>query len=35
MYDRGTGLVLCQPSRLLDGVPRRLLKPMTLTESFD
>jgi len=35
MYDRGIGLVLSKPSRLLDGVPRRLLKPMTLTESFD
>jgi DNA helicase-2/ATP-dependent DNA helicase PcrA len=35
IYDRGTGLVLSKPSRLLDGVPRRLLRPMTLTESFD
>ncbi len=35
MYDRGTGLVMTKPSRFLDGVPRTLLRPMQLVESFD
>lgn len=35
MYDRASGMVLAKPSRFLDGVPRQLLKPMQLVESFD
>ena len=32
MYDRAAGMVLCKPSRFLDGIPRELLRPMQLVE---
>lgn len=35
MYDRATGMVLSKPSRFLDGIPRTVLRPMQLVESFD
>jgi len=35
MYDRATGMVLSKPSRFLDGIERRVLRPMQLIESFD
>ena len=35
MYDRGTGMVLSKPSRFVDGIPRELLRPMKLIESYD
>jgi DNA helicase-2/ATP-dependent DNA helicase PcrA len=35
MYDRATGMVLSKPSRFLEGIERRVLRPMQLIESFD
>ncbi|MCS6927176.1 MAG: ATP-dependent helicase, partial [Candidatus Binatia bacterium] len=32
IFDRATGMVLCKPSRFLDGIPRRILEPMLLVE---
>jgi ATP-dependent DNA helicase UvrD/PcrA len=32
MYDRGSGMVLSKPSRFLDNVPPRILRPMQLVE---
>jgi len=31
-YDRASGMVLCQPSRFLDGIPREVLRPVQLVE---
>ncbi|MGD9764702.1 MAG: ATP-dependent helicase [Candidatus Binatia bacterium] len=35
MYDRSTGMVLTKPSQFLDGVPREVLNPVRLIESYD
>ncbi|MDX2167158.1 MAG: 3'-5' exonuclease, partial [Deltaproteobacteria bacterium] len=35
MYDRATGMVLSKPSRFLDDIPKTVLRPMQLVESFD
>lgn len=35
VYDRASGMVLSKPSRFLDEVPRAVLRPMHLIESFD
>ena len=32
MYDRGSGLVLCKPSRFLDGIGRAVLRPVQVIE---
>jgi DNA helicase-2/ATP-dependent DNA helicase PcrA len=35
MYDRSAGFVLSKPSRFLDDVPRELLRPVQVVESFE
>jgi DNA helicase-2/ATP-dependent DNA helicase PcrA len=35
IFDRATGMVLCKPSRFLDGIPRRMLQPVMLMEEDD
>ena len=32
IFDRSTGMVLCKPSRFLDGLPQRVLEPIVLVE---
>jgi DNA helicase-2/ATP-dependent DNA helicase PcrA len=32
MIDRGSGLVLCKPSRFFDGIPRKILRPVQVVE---
>jgi DNA helicase-2/ATP-dependent DNA helicase PcrA len=32
MYDRGAGMVFSKPSRFIDDIPRRILRPMQLVE---
>jgi DNA helicase-2/ATP-dependent DNA helicase PcrA len=32
IFDRATGMVLCKPSRFLDGISRRVLEPVMLVE---
>lgn len=35
MYDRSAGFVLSKPSRFLDDVPRKVLRPVQVVESLD
>jgi DNA helicase-2/ATP-dependent DNA helicase PcrA len=35
IYDRATGMVLCKPSRFLDGISRQVLEPVMLVEEED
>jgi len=35
IYDRGTAMVLSQPSRFIDGIPQDILEPWSLGNEFD
>jgi len=35
IFDRATGMVLSRPSRFLEDIPRRILKPVFLIEEED
>jgi DNA helicase-2/ATP-dependent DNA helicase PcrA len=35
IFDRATGMVLSKPSRFLEDIPRRILKPVFLIEEDD